>query len=233
LRLDAHQYFTPEHTPEHFDSILKRNRFAGSIAVARSAQDTTRLLEIAMRFDFVRGVIASGELEEIRGWRAHPKLRGVAGLPSWPAGVFEQIAAWGLPVELEQLPLALELGRRAPSLRVAIVHLGLPEECADWERAIAEAARNPRVVAKASGLITHGPRPWNAVRFRPWVRHALAVFGRERLMFGSDWPHTLPDNVWKEALAAFTQAIGAQSMETREWLLGGAAARFYGIDADC
>ena len=130
---------------------------------------------------------------------------------------------------MEDLSLAIEVGRRVPSLRVAIVHLGLPEECADWERAMEEAARNPRFTSKASGLITHGPKPWNAARFRPWVQHALAVFGRERVMFGSDWPRTLPDNVWKEALAAFTQAIGAQSMETREWLLGGAAARFYGI----
>ncbi|MGP8244064.1 MAG: amidohydrolase family protein [Bryobacteraceae bacterium] len=229
MRLDAHQRFTPEHTPEHFAPILKRNRFDGSLAVAASAWNTARLLEIADRFDFVRGVVAWGELEDIRTWRAHPKLRGVVGLPSWPVTVFEQIAAWGLPVELEDLPLAIELGRRAPSLRVAIVHLGLPEECADWERVMEEAARNPLFASKASGLITHGPKPWNAARFRPWVRHALAVFGPERVMFGSDWPRTLPDNIWKEALAAFTQAIGAQSMETREWLLGGAAARFYGI----
>ncbi len=229
MRLDAHQHFTPEHLPEHFEPILKRNRFDGSIAVAASAQDGAQLLEISTRFDFIRGVVARGEPEEIRAWRAHPKLRGVVGLPSWPVSVFEQIARWGLPVELVDLSLAIEVGRRVPSLRVAIVHLGLPEECADWERAMEEAARNPRFTSKASGLITHGPKPWNAARFRPWVQHALAVFGRERVMFGSDWPRTLPDNVWKEALAAFTQAIGAQSMETREWLLGGAAARFYGI----
>ena len=229
MRLDAHQHFTDEHPPEHFETILKRNRFDGSLCVSPGAHDSPRLVEIAARFDFVRGVIVRGELEEIRSWRAHPKLRGVVGLPSWPVSAFEQIAEWGLPVEVEQLPLAIEMGRRVRGLRVAIVHLGLPEECPDWERAMAEAARNPRFAAKASGLITHGPRPWNAARFRPWVRHALAVFGPERLMFGSDWPHTLPDHVWKEALAAFTQAIGPQSVETREWLLGGAAARFYGI----
>jgi L-fuconolactonase len=46
-------------------------------------------------------------------------------------------------------------------------------------------------------------------------------------MYGSDWPSYLPEGTWKEALAAFTQAIGAQTIETREQLLGGTAARFY------
>jgi predicted TIM-barrel fold metal-dependent hydrolase len=46
-------------------------------------------------------------------------------------------------------------------------------------------------------------------------------------MFGSEWPVRLPDVTWKESLAAFTQSIGAQTMEAREQLLGGAAAEFY------
>jgi len=54
---------------------------------------------------------------------------------------------------------------------------------------------------------------------RPFVQHALAVFGPERLMFGSEWPLRLPDVTWKESLAAFTQSIGARSLEVREQLL--------------
>ena len=65
----------------------------------------------------------------------------------------------------------------------------------------------------------------------PAVRAALAAFGPQRVMFGSDWPTYLPVGTWKEALAAFTQAIGPQTMETREHLLGGTARRFYGLDA--
>ena len=48
-------------------------------------------------------------------------------------------------------------------------------------------------------------------------------------MFGSDWPASLPDHTWKENLALFTQSIGAQTIEVREQLLGGTAARFYAI----
>jgi hypothetical protein len=39
----------------------------------------------------------------------------------------------------------------------------------------------------------------------------------------------LPDVTWKESLAAFTQSIGAHSLEVREQLLGGTARGFYGI----
>jgi L-fuconolactonase len=46
-------------------------------------------------------------------------------------------------------------------------------------------------------------------------------------MYGSDWPSYLPVGTWKEALAAFTQAIGAQPIEVRDELLGGTAIRFY------
>ena len=66
-----------------------------------------------------------------------------------------------------------------------------------------------------------------AAPIRPFVQHALAVFGPRRLMFGSEWPVRLPDVTWKESLAAFTQSIGAHSMEEREQLLGGTAAEFY------
>jgi L-fucono-1,5-lactonase len=75
------------------------------------------------------------------------------------------------------------------------------------------------------------PRPWKAEPLVPYVRHVLRAFGPRRVMFGSAWPACLPESVWKETLAIFTQAIGAQPLEVREELLGGTAGRFYGIGA--
>ena len=45
----------------------------------------------------------------------------------------------------------------------------------------------------------------------------------------SEWPVRLPDVTWKESLAAFTQSTGANPIEVREQLLGGATAEFYAI----
>jgi len=58
-------------------------------------------------------------------------------------------------------------------------------------------------------------------------RRFLRELGPDRLMFASDWP--LAGCTWKETLAAFTQALGAMPIEIREQLLGGTAARFYGL----
>jgi L-fuconolactonase len=79
-------------------------------------------------------------------------------------------------------------------------------------------------------LVTEVERlPWRAAPIRPFVEHALAAFGPERLMFGSEWPARLPEVTWKESLAVFTQCIGAQSIEVRERLLGDTARVFYGL----
>ena len=51
-------------------------------------------------------------------------------------------------------------------------------------------------------------------------------------MYGSDWPSYLPTGTWKEALAAFTQSVGAQTLEDREQILGATAKRFYRLAGD-
>jgi L-fuconolactonase len=209
LRLDAHQYFTPEHTPEHLESILKRNKFDGSIAIARDEEETSRLLALAGQHGFIRGVVGCGNA-------GHPKL--VAQLRC----------------EVSSAEHALRLADEEPGRRVAILRLGSPpvgEACSDsWAHAMERAAERPQIFCKASGLLSLVPKPWKAEAIRPYLQYALRIFGARRLMFGSEWPTCLPDAIWKETLAIFTQALGAQSMETREELLGGAAQRFYGIE---
>ena len=121
-----------------------------------------------------------------------------------------------LPLDLDApLPMIIELAGSHPDLRIAIDHLDAHASPRDLER----AAECPNVYCKLSGI--------TSTAFRPAVQHALAVFGPDRLMFGSDWPNHLPDVSWKATLAAFTQCIGAQPIEVREKLLGGTAQRFY------
>jgi L-fuconolactonase len=210
LRIDAHQFFTPEHVPEHLGPILKRNRFEGSIAVARDESETRRYLELAERHEFIRGVVGMGG-------EGHPKFAGDARF------------------EVEDAETALRLADQNPGRRIAIVRLGAPpvgRAGGDaWAAAIERAAQCPELFCKASGLLSLVGPPWKAEPLRPYMQHVLRVFGPSRVMFGSNWPSYLPDAIWKESLAIFTQAIGAQTMDVREQLLGGTAARFYGIGA--
>jgi L-fuconolactonase len=244
LRIDSHQHFTPEIRPALLWPILKRNRFEGSIVVSKlqTVEETRWLLEVTAEHDFVQAVAGWADLSDanvgatLDEYQQWPKFRGVvwSGESDLPAGLAE-VERRGLTLDLSpNLELAARIAERFPGLRIAIDHLGrlslAPMPFDEWGRALEAAAEAPNVFGKLSGLITDAPTRWNAAQFQPYARHALRVLGPERLMYGSDWPSYLPVGTWKEALAAFTQSIGGQTMEVREQLLGGTAMRFYGQD---
>jgi len=228
LRIDSHVLYSQPHPPEHLQAILARNRFDGAILVGQFPGAAAAHPHIAGL------VVPIGRLAESLH---HPKLRGACcsldgGIP---AGIHE-LARRGLPLDLEletaQLPLIQRIAEQAPTLRIAIDHLARPFDAApsaEWLRGMEAAARLPNVFCKISGLLTGQRSPWSAAPLRPFVQHVLAAFGPGRLMFGSEWPACLPAATWKETLAAFTQSIGARSIEVRGQLLGETAASFYGL----
>ena len=172
------------------------------------------------------------------GWQQDGRFRGVCCRIGGqvPEGL-EELERRAVPVDLDvevgQLPLVSQIADRFPRLRIAIVRLGNPRFDGrlddEWARSVERAAKSPQAYMKVSGLLNGSPSQWSAASFRPYVQHALTVFGPGRVMFGSGWPRCLPAASWKETLAAFTQSIGPLPMEAREELLGGAARRFYGM----
>jgi L-fuconolactonase len=230
LRIDSHVLYSQAHPPEHLQAILARNRFDGAILVGQFSDLPADCPQIAGL------VVPIGRLAEYLG---HPKIRGVCCslADGIPAGL-DELTGRGIPLDLEvqpgQLSLVLRIAEQAPTLRIAIDHLGRPPFDAgpttEWVRGMEAAARLPNVFCKVSGLLTGQRTPWAAAPLRPFVHHVFSVFGPGRLMFGSEWPACLPAATWKETLAAFTQSIGARSVEVREQLLGGTATRFYGLD---
>jgi L-fuconolactonase len=245
VRVDAFQFFTHDHPPEHLGPILSRNRFDGSVAFSLTpTSDPRDLLHLAGPHDYVKAAIPCIDPRDpslvslLDACARFPKFRGVFfQLGDSIPDSLREIAGRNLTVDLQlapsRLPLVAAIAAAFPDLRIAILHLGSPAIGAassdTWARDIAGLARYANVFCKASDLIHLGPQPWNGAALRPYMQHVLASFGPARVMFGSGWPSGLPDHIWKETLAAFTQAIGAQTMEVREELLGGTAQRFYGI----
>ena len=244
LRIDSFQFFTPDHPPEHLGPILARNRFDGSIAIALHPADSRHLLALTRDHAFVKAAIPAVDLDDpklpllLDELASFPKFRGVFHRlgDAVPPGLSE-LARRNLSLDLqlgpEQLPVAAGIAARHPELRLAILHLGSPAIASgpsgEWARDIAALARFPQVFCKASNLIQLAPAPWKGADLRPFVQHVLAAFSPARVMFGSGWPAGLPGHIWKETLALFTQSVGAQPMDVREELLGGAAQRFYAI----
>ena len=135
------------------------------------------------------------------------------------------VAAAGLTFDLIvrawQLGSAMVVADRHPDLRLVLDHLGNPplgtpgaddeDQMGDWARDLVELARRPQVTAKVSGLVTAGGRrEWSTVGLRPVVDTALAAFGADRLMYGSDWPLVRladGDHRWQQTDLDLTAAL--------------------------
>jgi L-fuconolactonase len=103
----------------------------------------------------------------------------------------------GLVVDLvlfpPSLPAAIDLVDRCPDTQFVLDHLGKPSigtrQLEPWAGEIRELALRPNVSCKLSALPTEADRRhWTTADLRPYADHALACFGYERLLYGSDWP---------------------------------------------
>lgn len=103
------------------------------------------------------------------------------------------LAEAGLPLDVpdafeRHMGQVVRVAARHPDLTVVLDHLGKPPLGDDaamdrWREQIAAIAAAPNTVAKLSGLATSGNGDFTAA-----ADFALALFGAERLMIGSDWP---------------------------------------------
>lgn len=83
---------------------------------------------------------------------------------------------------------AVRIAGRHPGLTIVLDHLGKPPlgdpaAMARWREQITAIAERPNVVAKLSGLATSGDGDFGEA-----AELALALFGAQRLMIGTDWP---------------------------------------------
>ncbi|WP_368497163.1 amidohydrolase [Herbiconiux sp. A18JL235] len=138
------------------------------------------------------------------------------------------------PDALAEIPALLE---RHPGLRVVIDHLGkppiggAPEERSAWRHLLATAAANPLVHAKLSGLYpaVGDMRTWNVDDIRPFVDDAAAIFGADRLLYGSDWPIAELAGGHRRVHEALLEILDGWSPAERAAVLSASATAFYGL----
>ncbi|QSB13739.1 amidohydrolase family protein [Natronosporangium hydrolyticum] len=244
-------------TPADVEPELRTAAVDGVVLVqaANSAEDTEAMLAVAARQPWVAGVVGWVPLTEpaqaaaaLTRYATVPAFTGVRHLihdepdPDWvvqPAVVeslrllaehdvsFDVVAV--LP---EHLAHVATLAQAVPELRLVIDHLAKPpiqqRGWQPWADLLAAAAAHPNVYAKISGLNTAAdPARWSAADLRPYVEHALAVFGADRLMFGSDWPVALLAGDYQQVLRETLAALQGCDEQQRAAILAGTAARCY------
>ncbi|WP_238015491.1 amidohydrolase family protein [Dactylosporangium sp. AC04546] len=141
-----------------------------------------------------------------------------------------------LVVRAEQLPSAGRAAAALPGVRFVLDHLGKPriragaEGLAEWRALVAGLAACPNVSAKLSGLVTEADwADWEPADLRPYVEEALALFGPDRLMFGSDWPVCTLAASYGEVIDTLDGLIGPGD---RASVFGGTATAVYGLERD-
>jgi L-fuconolactonase len=100
-----------------------------------------------------------------------------------------------------------------------------------WATGLADLAARENVSAKISGLVTEADwTNWRPDDVRPYLDHALSVFGPDRLLFGSDWPVcTLAASYWQVVELA-EEFIADLSTGEQATIFGGNAAEVYALN---
>ncbi len=225
----------------------------------RSSLDETReFLATAAATPFIAGVVGWVDLTDpgvaatIAELQAGPAGRLLVGVrhqvhdepdPEWllrPAvgRGLAAVAAAGLVYELlvrpRELPAALAIARRRPDARLVIDHLAKPPIASGalepWASLLAGFGPLDHVAIKLSGLVTEADwQAWTVEDLRPFADQALEVFGPDRLIFGSDWPVCLVAGSYQQVADAARALISGLSAAERDAVLGGTAARTYGL----
>jgi L-fuconolactonase len=149
-----------------------------------------------------------------------------------------QLAAeLGLVVDLvlfhPSLAATIDLVRACPGTSFVLDHLGKPP-IADrrrepWASQLAELAVLPNVAAKLSGLATEAGERWTPAMLAPYVDHAIACFGLDRVMVGSDWPIVRRAGGLGRWIDAVGELLSVLAPSELERVLSGNAARIYGV----
>lgn len=135
-------------------------------------------------------------------------VRGVQLLPEYDF-------TFDLCIHAGQLVPTTELVRRCPETNFILDHIGRVDIAGQvldpWREQLADLAALPNVVCKISGLTTEADHQhWTNDDLAPYVAHVLAVFGEDRVVYGSDWPVAVMASSyfqWVDALDALTAEL--------------------------
>jgi L-fucono-1,5-lactonase len=154
--------------------------------------------------------------------------RGVTRLR--PHGLVYDVLIFG-----KHLPHAIAFVDRHPDQPFVVDHIAKPVIRGGafdtaWAAGLRELARRPHVACKLSGVVTEVRDPaWTASLIQPYLEVALEAFGPSRLMFGTDWPVCRLKCEYADWVAAIRGYIAPLSAAEQAAIMGGTAARVYGI----
>ena len=235
---------------------LQHAHIDGTILVqaAPTLEETDYMLSLADGEDSVVGVVGWLDLSDpdhfrhFEKHRLHPKYKGfrimIQDMPDARGIVnssfIEALRIYeglDVPVDLlltsRQLEPLVELLSHVPKLRGVIDHIAKPDisggEMESWHRQMSIIAGYPGIRCKLSGMVTEADHDsWTPSDFIPYVQSVIALFGEDRVLFGSDWPVCLLAADYRQVVDVLEQSLPqGWTPEANAKLFGLNAAEFY------
>jgi L-fuconolactonase len=223
------------------------------VQAAPTVAETEYMLGIADATPHVAAVVGwidfenPTDLSHLKRLAGHPKFRGVRPMiqdipddgwmlredVQWAFAALADLDltfdALGFPRHLAHFHTILT---RYPRLRAVVDHgmkpqIRNPAGFSAWAEGMARIAADTSACCKLSALVTEADPGWTVADLKPYADHILAVFGPDRVMWGSDWPVVRLRGEYGDWFAA-AQALTAHlppAGQARVW--GGTAAAFY------
>jgi len=155
--------------------------------------------------------------------------------PRFLAGL-KELARRGLRFDLQLIPELMEdtahVLAQVPELQVALCHAGSPHDRSvagveAWAEDLARLSALPNVSCKLSGLGMFDHQ-WTEQSITPIVQTCLEQFGRNRVMFGSNFP---VDSLYSDYATLFEAMEALVPADWHAAVFGENAARFYDLNA--
>lgn len=254
---DGMQVIRQDFLPEDLEPLLQENKITGCVAVQadQSENETHFLLDIAGKYDFIKGVVGWVDLctknveERLQYFSSFKKLKGFRHiLQAEPQDDFmlrddfcngiSKLANFGFTYDIlvltKHLPYVLKFVERFPEQPFVIDHLAKPYikkgEIDEWKKDMRMISQLPNVHCKLSGMVTEADlQHWKIADFKPYIDAAIESFGTNRIMFGSDWPVCLLAASYNECVNIVKQNTHELSPAYKEKLWGLNAKGFYGL----
>ena len=244
--------------PAEAERVLAEAGIASAVLIQAedSERDTEYLLSVAESFSFAAAVVGWVQLddpdvaaEQLSRLVGRGAFRGVRHLvhDDPRADLLEQagvrrslalLAEAGLPFDVpdawpRHLGQLRSLADALPGLTVVVDHCAKPPrgtpEMEAWSAALAAVAERPNTVAKLSGLQVTG-QPFTADALSSVWETALGCFGPSRLMYGGDWPMTVPAGGYLAHYRVVMSLVAELSPAEQAEVLEGTARRVYRIE---
>ena len=241
--------------PEDLSREMAAAQIHGAVAVqARQTIEETRwLLDLAEQSAVLRGVvgwlpIVEGDLPaQLSELGNRTKLKGLRHVvqdepddnfilrDDFNLGIASLLGTglvYDILIHERHLPQAAIFASRHPQQTFVLDHLAKPKiaaaEIEPWRTNLFALAAQPNVFCKLSGMVTEADwDTWTLDDLCPYLDAALAAFGPDRLMAGSDWPVCLLASGYTRWWDTLREWMKDFEVRHQEMILGDTAQRVY------